>query len=557
MLLYICLAGAGLVLLIRRRKLYPKPYPGIPYAKAPTAGLIGDVLDLLSAIQESNEVADSMFAVSTRKLGTPISQVIFPRFREPLIVVDDPYEVEDILMRRHSEFDKSPMAVDIFTPMFAHGTLSQFTTPQLKAQKRLWAEAMNTSFLRQAVAPRVHETILDLVHLWRLKTSDQAFNAHDDFMSATLDVIWGALIGETLGTVRQDIRKLQSLRAGDKVQQEKLPRGAFVRPQVAYINETISRNSRTLVPTWSQKLETYTPRYRKFRKTVTKEVTLAMRNAADRFERTDTASCMMDLVLRRRALDAEKAGITVSDPTTDPAILDEMFVILVGGYDSTASTLSWFVRFMETYPAIQSQLRSILQGKFQQLPSVSQIFDTDIPYLDAVCEETFRLAGTSKGNLRQAMMDTEILGYKIPKGAEVLLNMHINASPYPVDDSKRSLSSRTAMAKHGNGFMGAAGQNLNSFEPRRWLEEDPVTGREVFNAYSLPSLAFGGGYRGCFGRKLANIEFRIAVALLILNFEFLELPEEYKTMRACESIFRHPEAPFVRIRPLEFIKTPA
>ncbi len=50
------------------------------------------------------------------------------------------------------------------------------------------------------------------------------------------------------------------------------------------------------------------------------------------------------------------------------------------------------------------------------------------------------------------------------------------------------------------------------------------------------------------GRKLATMEFRIVVVLLILSVEFLELPEELKSMRAADALFRHPEMPFARIK---------
>ncbi len=158
---------------------------------------------------------------------------------------------------------------------------------------------------------------------------------------------------------------------------------------------------------------------------------------------------------------------------------------------------------MEAYPAVQSELRAVLKAAFPgpELPSVNQILDTDIPYLDAACEESLRLAGTSKGNVRQAVVDAEVLGCKIPKGAEVLLNLHVNRAPPPTDESKRSPSSQAAIEKHGNCFSGAAGRDLGNLEPRRWLVKDEVTGKERFNAYAVPSLAFGGGYRGCFGKR--------------------------------------------------------
>ncbi|KAI0112592.1 cytochrome P450 [Nemania sp. FL0031] len=143
------------------------------------------------------------------------------------------------------------------------------------------------------------------------------------------------------------------------------------------------------------------------------------------------------------------------------------------------------------------------------------------PYLNATCEESMRSAGTAKASLLQAIVDTEILGYKVPKGAEIFMNYHINRPPAAVDELKHSL-------------------DLHLFDPERWLEKSEGTEKEKCNAYALPQLAFGGGYRGCSGRKLATIEFRIIVVLPIMNLGFLELLEEFKTPTAIERIFREP-----------------
>lgn len=156
------------------------------------------------------------------------------------------------------------------------------------------------------------------------------------------------------------------------------------------------------------------------------------------------------------------------------------------------------MKFMEAYPSVQKELRAVLKANFPITPSVNQILDADIPYLSGTCEEIFRMAGTAKGIMREATVDTEILGYKIPKGAEVLFNVHINRAPLPVDESKHSPT--VQFGKHGHCFSGAAGRDLSSFQPTRWLFKDEETGQEKFDAYALPSLAFGGGYRGCFGR---------------------------------------------------------
>ncbi|KAI2625057.1 cytochrome P450 [Hypoxylon sp. NC1633] len=560
MLLY-CLFGFSAVafIVMAWRMLYPKPYPGIPYNEESAKRITGDVPDLIPVIKATNEFSSSVFAITTQKLGVPIAQILFPAIRKPLIILEDPREIEDILLRRNKEFDKAPTAIDIFQPMFPHASISQYTTPKLRAQKRLWADVMNTEFIRRAAAPNIHKSTFELLELWRLKAStvyrDQPFSTLEDFQNAALDAIWVAVVGEEPGVTRYEIKKLQEQIAGTSEDLPEPPRGAFLKEEVAYIGETIARNSNSPVPGWSQKLETFTPRYRKFRGNVGTEIGLAIRRAVDRFQRLEMGNleadefdtCMMDLVLRRQVLEAKKAKVPLTDPTKNQNMLDEMFVMLVAGHDSTANTLTWFVKYMGAHPAVQTELRTALRANLDSVPTVERILEADIPYLDGTCEESFRLAGVAKGNLRQSVVDTEILGCKIPKGAEVFMNYHLDRAPAPVDESKRSTGSQAAIAKHGNGLDAAPGRDLGTFEPRRWLVKDEKTGKETFNPSALPSLAFGGGYRGCFGRKLAVMEFRIIITLLILNLEFLELPPEYKTMKASEKIFRRPDMPYAKI----------
>lgn len=153
----------------------------------------------------------------------------------------------------------------------------------------------------------------------------------------------------------------------------------------------------------------------------------------------------------------------------------------------------------------QAALRAALQAAFPDTKcpaSAAAILDASIPYLDATVEETVRFSGTAGLTVRRALVDTEVLGHRIPKGAHVLLNARMMLPPHSVPEELRSPTSQAAQAKrlHG-GFDGVCGRDMDRFEPRRWLAKDDA-GRDVFDAYALPNLAFGGGFRGCFGASL-------------------------------------------------------
>lgn len=335
------LGGAGVLILWLRQKLYPKPYPGIPYNLQSATRMTGDIPDLIPVIKAKNEFSESLFTITTQKLGVPVAQMLFPGIRRPMIILEDPREIEDILLRRAKEFDKAPMSIDLFGPMFPNSTLAQYTTPELRDQKRIWADTMKMEFLRKTAAPNIRKSTLDLIELWRLKASiapDQPFRTLDDFKYAALDAIWVAAVGEEPGVTRFEIKKLRSQISGNSQPQDQ-PLGAFIMKEVVYISDTIARNSSSPSPKWAQVFETWTPRYRRSRTVVNTEVGRSLRRAVDRFqgfelgklERDDFDTCMIDLVLRRQILEARKAGKskTSKDPTKDQSLIDMLFVMLV------------------------------------------------------------------------------------------------------------------------------------------------------------------------------------------------------------------------------------
>lgn len=325
------------------RQLYPKPYPGIPYNEKSANRIAGDIPDLIPLLKATNEFSDPLFTVSTQKLGTPIGQFLFPGIRNPFIVLEDPREIEDILMRRNKEFEVAPMAVEMYGPMFPNALVSQYSTPELKAQKRLWVDAGNAEFLRVAAAPNVYNATLNLLELWRLKASaapSQPFYILDDFKNSALDAIWISVVGEDPGMVKFEIEKLkrQAAELGGSRSEESLqaePLGAFIKREVTYIAGNIAKNSNSISPKWAQIIESYTPRFRRCRRTIQKEIGRALTKAVERFQSLESdkleakETCMMDLVLRRQILETRKSGGPPIDPSKDLKMRDTLFTMLV------------------------------------------------------------------------------------------------------------------------------------------------------------------------------------------------------------------------------------
>lgn len=137
------------------------------------------------------------------------------------------------------------------------------------------------------------------------------------------------------------------------------------------------------------------------------------------------------------------------------------------------------------------------------------------------------------------MVDTEILGYRIPKGTIVWHPSGGNSVTSPVfsiDEARRHGSSQEAR-KSGKARGDWDPTDSGAFKPERWL----VNGGEEFDAASGPQLAFSLGTRSCFGKRLAYLQLRILVALVVWNFELSRCPDElssygHKTMLTTEPV---------------------
>ena len=176
-----------------------------------------------------------------------------------------------------------------------------------------------------------------------------------------------------------------------------------------------------------------------------------------------------------------------------------MFGFLVAGHDTTSTTLEWALKYLTNHQNVQQKLRQTLRAYFTDAatanrnPSAREIAKAQIPYLDAFVEETLRCATTTNGVMRVTKADTEVLGYRIPRGTDILFMINgpsFMAAPFPVDEKLRSGNSRDAKAKTGTWEV----HDMDVFKPERWLVN------QEFDSRAGPSLPFGLGPRGCFGK---------------------------------------------------------
>ena len=160
-------------------------------------------------------------------------------------------------------------------------------------------------------------------------------------------------------------------------------------------------------------------------------------------------------------------------------------------------------------------------------------------------EEILRCS-TKAGAVRVAKEDTDVLGYHIPAGTEVFM---LNNGPgfmspgFEIDESRRTPSSQANKDNSGGEWDPA---DMGAFDPDRWLTRDEK-GAEVYNPRAGPQLAFGLGPRSCFGRKLAYVELRIMLVLILWHFELKKPPPELCGYAGEDTLTYIPLQCFVRL----------
>ncbi|OLN97437.1 Cytochrome P450 3A11 [Colletotrichum chlorophyti] len=562
----------ALVAYLLYHKLLPKPIPGIPYNKGATKTLLGDIPSIIKAVTKDRTTHKWMLS-QIQNHDSPITQ-IFPRpLSKPWVVLADFRETEDICMRRTREFDRAPLWVDIFAGALPEGHVHFPTNEKWKAHRRLLQDLMLPAFLNGVAGPAIYTNAEDFVRLWNRKAdlaNGRPFDVEKDMFHTALDAVMTFTFGKDFfhSAVRPQLNALKDL-SGNTHQgfEEDAP--------VKFPEVTISKELQsilTITDAGEGQAASPVPRLTwKFRERFDRTLRSALNTrkefflqeiarAVDRLtansENKTSVRSAIDLMIQRELIAAEKEGR--KPDIFSKTMLDEIFVLIVGGHDTTSTTLLWGIKLLADKPAVQSLLRTAIQDAHctafdeRRNPTFKEIVShTNIPYLDAVIEEIIRCSGTVNSIQRVATVDTEVLGHRIPKGTQI--NM-LGRGPsmcqpaFRLDENLRSSSSKKA-AVGGHVRSWDEDTDMAAFIPERWLRlSENGEGPMVFDPLSGPLLTFGLGTRGCYGRKLAYVEMRLLVTLIVWNFKLLPCPKHLSGYDGVEGVTYKPQQAYARLR---------
>ncbi|KAL8107046.1 abscisic acid 8'-hydroxylase CYP707A2-like [Apium graveolens] len=194
---------------------------------------------------------------------------------------------------------------------------------------------------------------------------------------------------------------------------------------------------------------------------------------------------------------------------TDEQIADNMIGVIFAARDTTASALTWIVKYLAENPsvlqAVTEEQEAIMRTKEESGEGKDLCWgDTKkMPFTSRVIQETLRVASILSFTFREAVEDVEFEGYSIPKGWKVLpLFRHIHHSPEnylepeKFDPSRFEISPKpNTFMPFGNGTHACPGNELAKMEilvlvhhmttKYRWSLMGPQTGIQ-YAPFALP-----------------------------------------------------------------------
>jgi cytochrome P450 len=178
---------------------------------------------------------------------------------------------------------------------------------------------------------------------------------------------------------------------------------------------------------------------------------------------------------------------------SDQQLHDEVMTFFIAGSNTVSNTLSWALHEIATHPEVERRLHEevdqVLAGRPAGYHDVAQL-----DYTRRVITETLRKRTQGLFLSRMTTRDTDLGGYRIPAGTDVLYSFHaLNHNPAIHADPER-------------------------FDPDRWLHE---------RAKAIPRgafMPFSVGVHGCIGDQFAWVEMIVLLATITARWQLSSVP---------------------------------
>ncbi|XP_067276126.1 cytochrome P450 3A30-like [Pseudorasbora parva] len=216
-----------------------------------------------------------------------------------------------------------------------------------------------------------------------------------------------------------------------------------------------------------------------------------LRKIKDEHKESDGRVDFLKLMIQSQISDDQAKDSTSEQPVkglTDHEILSQSFVFILGGYETTSTTLTFLLYNLATNPDSLEKLVEEIDTNFPLDSSITYDALMKMDYLEMAINESMRLLPTAPRLERSCKKTVEINGVTIPKDTLVGIPTYVLCRDPQLWDSP------------------------DEFRPERF---SPDSKSEV-NQYAF--MPFGLGPRNCIGMRFALMIMKLLVVKLLQNF---------------------------------------
>ena len=391
--------------------------------------------------------------------------------KRKILVVGDHQRVALILRDRPDGFRRTARFEAIWREMKLPTGVFGANGETWQRQRRMVMAGFDPAHVKRYF-PALQTVAQRLVGRWKTAArANAAIELQPDLMRYTVDTIAGLAFGAEVNTLESE--------------------GNVIQQHLDKIFPALFKRILSPLPTWR-----YVPSAanRALRRSIA-EVNLAVTG----FVAQARERMRADPSLRENPQNLLEAMIAAADVSgsgiDDKQVAGNVLTMLLAGEDTTANSIAWMIHLLWRNPDALARAASEVRWVVRDLnhPTFDEMAKLD--YVEACAHETMRLKPVAPILPLETLREMTIADVRVPAGTIVTSVMRR-------DSMSDSHLPRAA-----------------AFDPERWLS--PAADAAATNASSAKrvSMPFGAGPRICPGRYLALLEMKMAMAVLLGNFD--------------------------------------
>lgn len=434
----------------------------------PAIPIIGNVLD----VSLPNSELYDFFVRASQKMRAEGHKIFRLHIMDKLYVFPLDGETIAPILDSKSELNKGD-DYDFFIPWLGGGLLLEGATDRWRSHRKLLTPTFHFAKLEGYLEVFNNESKILVDVLADASRSGETIDFFVYIKKCALDIICGAAMGKTVNA------QLDAEHSYVKSTQ------GFNRMGLKYAFNPLMWNSLIF---WLMGYKKEKEEYLKTMKTFVNGV------IAER--REELASGLLEQETSKRKMNFLDMLLSMegSEELTAEDLRQEVETFMFAGHDTTSGSVSWAIWALAHHQDIQEKVYEELKEIIGDSPEVTLEHINKLNYFEKVLKESKRFVAPVPIVSRKLAGDMELGGYNVPGGTIITISpmmLHSNQNVY---------------------------KNPEKFDPERFSAEN------ISKRHPYDFIPFSAGLRNCIGQRFAQMNERVILSHILLNFKIDPAP---------------------------------